>query len=377
MRSPMVVLAVLMSCAAAFAQERPQLTEHKTAAGDLAGGSRRKADLEGRSADRNAARLGGYLNRLIGEGRDLGTDPEALWALSSLAKEHAYARGARAALGRGAPRSATEPPVLSRSRPGQPTSSRRSALRGDVAKLSAYVVEAEAYGVDASRERSELQARRGELIRLHGLRSPSGLLADKGPAPADLRDALAPRPSIDPVGLPSVQYKPKPPQSEPGAIPSPERRGPVPAVEPSLFKTAKEAMFGTERTGPGASKWSTIVDKYARQYHVPPKLVLAVIDAESDGNPRARSKVGAMGLMQLMPATARGLGFSSAKLYDPDTNIHAGVKYLSQLLEHYHGDVRKAVAAYNAGQGAVDKYGGVPPYKETRNYVRKVLANYS
>lgn len=376
MRCSMVVLAVLISCAAASAEERPELSEHKAAVEDFAGASRRSVDQERRRADRNAAELDGYLTRLIGEGRDPGTDPDALWALDALAQEHAFARLSRSALGRGAPRSASQPPSLSRSRPGQSTSSRRSALRGDVAKLTAYVVRAEAYGVDASKERAELQSRRGELIRLHGLRAPSGLLADRGPAPTELRDALTPGPSLNPVGLPAVQYKPKPPQSEPGAVPSPERRGPVPTVEPSLFKAAKEAMFGVQRVGPGASKWSPIVDKYARRYNVPPKLVLAVIDAESNGNPKARSKAGAVGLMQLMPATARGLGFSSSKLTDPDTNIHAGVKYLSQLLKHYRGDVRKAVAAYNAGQGAVDRYGGVPPYKETRNYVKKVMGNY-
>ena len=81
-----------------------------------------------------------------------------------------------------------------------------------------------------------------------------------------------------------------------------------------------------------------------------------------------------MGLMQLMPATARGLGVKDP--YNPVQNIEGGVKYLSNLLKKYNGNVVLALAAYNAGSGAVDKYSGVPPYKETQNYVRSILANY-
>ncbi|MDE2292664.1 MAG: lytic transglycosylase domain-containing protein [Elusimicrobia bacterium] len=136
-------------------------------------------------------------------------------------------------------------------------------------------------------------------------------------------------------------------------------------------------MFGTKAVGAGVGRWSVIVDKYALQYNVPRKLILAVMDAESSGNPRATSPVGARGLMQLMPATARGMGFSPSRLYDPDTNVHAGVAYLSYLLKRYGGNTTLAVAAYNAGEGAVDRYGGVPPYQETRAYVRKVMSTYA
>ena len=119
---------------------------------------------------------------------------------------------------------------------------------------------------------------------------------------------------------------------------------------------------------------SQIVSKISAKYNVDEKLVNAVIRQESGFNVKAKSKAGAMGLMQLMPATARGLGVTDA--YNPVQNIEGGVKYLSNLLKKYNGNVVLALAAYNAGSGAVDKYSGVPPYKETQNYVRSILANY-
>ena len=119
---------------------------------------------------------------------------------------------------------------------------------------------------------------------------------------------------------------------------------------------------------------SNIVKKISAKYNVDEKLVNAVIRQESGFNVKAKSKAGAMGLMQLMPATARGLGVKDP--YNPVQNIEGGVKYLSNLLKKYNGNVVLALAAYNAGSGAVDKYSGVPPYKETQNYVRSILANY-
>ncbi len=120
------------------------------------------------------------------------------------------------------------------------------------------------------------------------------------------------------------------------------------------------------------AKFQVYIDDAAKKHGVETKLIEAVILAESSFNPQATSHKGAMGLMQLMPATAKGLGVEDA--YDPAQNIEGGTKYLKQLLATYKNDTRLALAAYNAGEAAVAKYGGVPPYKETQNYVRKIEA---
>ena len=114
-----------------------------------------------------------------------------------------------------------------------------------------------------------------------------------------------------------------------------------------------------------------LIRQHASQRGVRPELVRAVIQVESAFNPRAVSPKGAMGLMQLMPATAKQFGVVDP--FNPAENIRAGVSYLRQLLDRYNHDERLALAAYNAGPGAVDKYGSkVPPYKETQNYVMKI-----
>ncbi len=113
------------------------------------------------------------------------------------------------------------------------------------------------------------------------------------------------------------------------------------------------------------------INYYARQYGVDPTLVRAVMHAESAFNPNAVSSAGAGGLMQLMPQTAARFGV--ADRFNPQQNIAGGVAYLAFLLDLFHGDQRLAVAAYNAGEGAVQKYDGVPPYNETQNYVTRVL----
>jgi len=116
-----------------------------------------------------------------------------------------------------------------------------------------------------------------------------------------------------------------------------------------------------------------MVEQSARNHNVDPLLVDAVIKVESNYNPHAVSRVGAQGLMQLMPGTARDLGVSNS--FDPGQNIEAGVRYLKQLQDLYKDD-RLALAAYNAGPGAVDKYKQIPPYPETRNYVYQVGKRY-
>lgn len=122
-----------------------------------------------------------------------------------------------------------------------------------------------------------------------------------------------------------------------------------------------------------AGAFDAIIEEHATAQNVDPNLVRAVIQAESAFNPRARSPKGAMGLMQLMPATASELGVSNA--YDPSQNIRGGVAYLRRLLDRYDSNVDLALAAYNAGPTAVEKYGRIPPYRETRDYVKKIRGN--
>ena len=119
---------------------------------------------------------------------------------------------------------------------------------------------------------------------------------------------------------------------------------------------------------------NAIVANEARQNDVPVSLVHAVIMQESGGDPSAVSSAGAMGLMQLMPGTANAYGVANP--FDPEQNVAGGVAYLHDLLQRYHGDVTLALAAYNAGSGAVAKYGGVPPYAETQGYVHSVTTMY-
>ena len=113
-----------------------------------------------------------------------------------------------------------------------------------------------------------------------------------------------------------------------------------------------------------------IFEQAAQTYNVPKNLIKAIAKAESDFRPDATSKAGAQGIMQLMPATARELGVTDS--YDPYQNIMGGTKYISQMLQKYDGDISLALAAYNAGSNNVAKYGGIPPFKETQNYVVKV-----
>lgn len=134
---------------------------------------------------------------------------------------------------------------------------------------------------------------------------------------------------------------------------------------PSQFSTR-----AVSSTAP-VSAFDELVSQYAARHALRPELVRAVIQVESGFNPRAVSPKGAMGLMQLMPATARQLGVRDA--YDPADNIRGGTAYLRQLLDRYAGNEELALAAYNAGAGAVDRYGRqVPAYRETREYVKKV-----
>lgn len=142
-----------------------------------------------------------------------------------------------------------------------------------------------------------------------------------------------------------------------------------------------EERFGVSTPAPkraepqkkGESSWTSfeaIVEECARKYDLSPSLIRKLIAVESGGNPKAVSPKGAMGLMQLMPETCRELGVSNP--FDVWQNIEGGVRYLRRLLDQF-GSVELALAAYNAGPGRVKAYGGVPPFKETQAFIRKVL----
>ncbi|GAW32367.1 lytic murein transglycosylase [Carboxydocella sp. JDF658] len=146
----------------------------------------------------------------------------------------------------------------------------------------------------------------------------------------------------------------------------------------SAVAQAEQKAETTRQQVSGAIKapaaFAPLIQQAAQKYGVDPDLITAVIQAESSFNPHAISRVGAQGLMQLMPATARALGVTNA--FDPAQNIEGGTKYLRQLLDQFGGNEALAVAAYNAGPHAVKKYGNnIPPYQETQNYVKRVMEN--
>lgn len=123
------------------------------------------------------------------------------------------------------------------------------------------------------------------------------------------------------------------------------------------------------------TRFDPIIERYAALYRVDPTLVRAVIQVESDFNPATVSNKGARGLMQLMPATATRFGVTM--VHDPEQNIHGGVKYLAYLTKLFRDDLPRALAAYNAGEGAVLRYGGIPPYAETQTYVVRAMTVYN
>ena len=167
-----------------------------------------------------------------------------------------------------------------------------------------------------------------------------------------------------------------------------EKRPVHPAVfDPSFFAPPKSVTLAGNTHLKAASNnypvrperprsfYHSLIEKIADQHQVDPALIKAMVKAESSYNPQALSSAGAMGLMQLMPTTAEELGVSNG--FDPEENLHGGIRYYKRLLKRYAGDVDLALAAYNAGMGSVDQFNGIPPFKETRQYIERVKAYYN
>jgi hypothetical protein len=154
-------------------------------------------------------------------------------------------------------------------------------------------------------------------------------------------------------------------------VPSSLIQGIVPdEIVDEVVAAAEEAHVDTS----DPSGLRALATATAKRHGLDPALVLAVVSVESGFRPRAISPKGAQGLMQLMPGTAKDLGVKDA--LDPAANLDGGTRHLNALLRQYDGDLKRALAAYNAGAGAVKRHGGVPPYRETRDYVQKVLERY-
>jgi len=146
-------------------------------------------------------------------------------------------------------------------------------------------------------------------------------------------------------------------------------------MAPLAAGAASPAIPAAGVATPRPSSLRALVERVSREHGLDPRLVLALVRVESGFNPRAISPRGALGLMQIMPATARRLRLEHP--FDPEENVRAGVRELGRLIERYVGDLPRALAAYNAGEGAVDRYGGVPPYRETRGYVSRIMTLYT
>jgi soluble lytic murein transglycosylase-like protein len=160
-----------------------------------------------------------------------------------------------------------------------------------------------------------------------------------------------------------------------GVQATPATVGSGPGFGPMTTLGSTTAMQGSAAPAQGAqppADIAALIDQVAAAHGLPPNLLTALVRQESGFDPNAKSPVGAMGLTQLMPSTAASLGVQNP--WDPVENLNGGATYLAGLLKSYNGNVQLALAAYNAGPGAVQKWGGVPPYPETQAYVRNIMA---
>lgn len=186
------------------------------------------------------------------------------------------------------------------------------------------------------------------------------------PAPAaNPNPSPAPPPTPAPQAAPAVLQKPAP---APAPVPNPNDE------EERLRKAADLMVQVNTALGVPQSPYGQIIYDIAIRHSINPHLVAALIHVESAFNAKAVSRKGARGLMQLLPETARRFGLTRKKdLFDPKKNLEAGVRYLKWLTDRFGGDAAKILAAYNAGEGAVDRFGGIPPYQETQSYVQKIF----
>jgi soluble lytic murein transglycosylase-like protein len=167
--------------------------------------------------------------------------------------------------------------------------------------------------------------------------------------------------------LQAMHAPPRAPLRSRDTVPMPRQ----PALVREPFSVVIPELHADVATG---AKFRDVLDAAARRHFLSPSLVAAVTRVESDFNPREVSEKGALGRMQVMPETAARFGVERHELFDPERNAAAGTAYLAWLLQRYHGNLDLALAAYNAGEGAVDQYRGIPPYRETQQYVRRVRA---
>ena len=141
------------------------------------------------------------------------------------------------------------------------------------------------------------------------------------------------------------------------------------------FEKETPIFTPTNTQNPNLNSIPNLIADAARRHQIDPDFIASVVKAESAFNPNAVSPKGAMGLMQLMPGTAASMGVGN--VFDPAANVEGGTKYLRELLDYYHGDAIKALAAYNAGPKQVQRYGDIPPFPETRNYVTRVIKDFN
>jgi len=189
---------------------------------------------------------------------------------------------------------------------------------------------------------------------------------------------------LGPAGIEKRMEEIRQRRQEAGFVENPDRSPDFPGVMRGVIPNGKPVTamrpwnpFGDNSSVvgmPTPAGIKPLIEQAATKAGVDPGLFDALVAAESSYDPMARSRAGAMGLSQLMPDTARSLGVENP--FDPWQNLQGGANYLSQMLKRFDGDPRLALAAYNAGPGAVQKYGGIPPYDETRKYVERVLDLY-